>query len=186
MRALGSGGGQRAQKLLGLGVVTGRLAAVGVVELVARADDKDTAELPRVPLDSTLSESATVGLEALCEDGEAEASHAAPSELSCPVPAEAGVDVQWERKVEFLSEVSCLRRRAVPDHVELGSSAADLFPDAAQLRDLLAAEDSAEVTNEDQDGGTLPPELLQTPRLSIEVLDLDPGEIFNESHEGSP
>ena len=159
MSGLGSRGGQRAQKLLGLRVVTGRLAAIGVVELVARADDKDTAELPDVALDSPLPESATVGLEAFRDDGEAEASHAAPSELSRPVGVEARIYVQWETKVEFLSEVACLRRRAVSDHVELGSPAADLLPCAAQLRDLLAAEDSAEVTNEDQDSGAVDPEL---------------------------
>ena len=186
LRPLRGAGGKCLQKFLGLGVVPGRLTAVGVVERVSRTDDDDAAELPRVPLDLPLPEPTTEGPKAVREDGGAEESHDSASELSRPVGVKAGVDKQGKRNFELLPELTRLLGRSVPDNVESCTQSLDLLPYAAQLRDLLAAEDSTEVTNEDEYGRPLGPELPQESRLAIEVLNLDVSEVSDPFHEGSP
>jgi hypothetical protein len=156
-------------------MISSRLAAVGVVNLIARTDDNNAAELPRISLDSPLSKATAVGIEALREDGKREVSREAPSELACPVGVEARVDEQREGEVKFLLKHPGLGGCTVSDDEELCPPTPDLNTYAAQLRDLLAAEDSAEVANKDENRRPLIPELPQSPRLSIEVLNLDAG-----------
>ena len=52
--------------------------------------------------------------------------------------------------LEILDQVARLVRRAVADHHEAGAAACDLGLRVAQLRDLLTAEQSTEVPEEDQ------------------------------------
>lgn len=59
---------------------------------------------------------------------------------------------------EVLPERGCKVRRAVADDDQLRSSSPNLVDAVAQLRDLLPAEQSAEMADEDQDDRPVLPE----------------------------
>jgi hypothetical protein len=67
-------------------------------------------------------------------------------------------------------------RGAVADHHDLGAGGADLVPAVAQLRDLLAAEQSAEVADEHEHDRALAPQIAQPNRALVCVAELDSGE----------
>jgi hypothetical protein len=76
-------------------------------------------------------------------------------------------------------------RRAVADDHQLRPAGADVVDPVAQLRDVLAAEQSAKVPHEGEDHGVIPPQAAQPDRPALPVAQLDPGETGGGSH-GSP
>jgi len=73
---------------------------------------------------------------------------------------------------------------AVPDDHELRAARADLVEVVAQLRDLLAAEQSAEVADEDEHDRALLPERSESHPLPPPIGELDARELARAAHRG--
>ncbi len=67
---------------------------------------------------------------------------------------------------------------AVPDHHELGTPRVNLRQRVAQLRDLLAAKDSAEVSDECEHDRTLAPQGTESHAATGGIEQLQAGEPF--------
>ncbi len=76
-----------------------------------------------------------------------------------------------------------LRQRRL---ARLGATAADLGKRVTQLRDLLAAEDSAEVADEGEHHGAVPPQVAEPQRMSLGVEHLDVPQRVGDAHALSP
>ena len=112
----------------------------------------------------------------------------APKEMEQGSAAEAGgavrfpllVDQEREGDAGFLSENAGVVPVPKPD----GRQACALFPEGllvlAQLRDVLAAEDSTVVAEEDEDRGTLPPQRTEADLLTFRVGQDDPRKLSAE------
>ena len=86
------------------------------------------------------------------------------------------------REAGLGDEIGGLGRRPVPDDSERGSAAVNLGHEVTQLRDLLSAEDSPEVPDEDEDGRALAPEITEAMRMACEIEDRERGEAFGDVH----
>ena len=75
---------------------------------------------------------------------------AAAPQPGCSIRAQPRIDEQRTVEAHVFSERGGEVLRAVPDHHQLCTACADLGEVVSQLRDLLAAEPSAEVADEDQ------------------------------------
>jgi hypothetical protein len=67
------------------------------------------------------------------------------------------IDQQWKRDSGFLAKHAGIVHVAQPDRGQTGSCLFELTLPRAQLRDMLAAEDSAVVPQKDHNGGVLLP-----------------------------
>ena len=76
---------------------------------------------------------------------------------------------QTERHPLFFVKALRLLRRSVADRDQLGAGLRDLACGVAQLRDLLLAEQSPEVTQEHENDGRLLPEIAEPDGLAVEV-----------------
>lgn len=88
------------------------------------------------------------------------------------VYCESRVGVHRRLDVGILHKLTRLLNRAIAHNNELGAGGIDLWNDVTQLRDLLFAEHSAEVADEDQDDGLFRPQSAEAHRLAREAQDL--------------
>jgi hypothetical protein len=89
------------------------------------------------------------------------------------VAPQFGIDEDRSIDAEILAKCPCELGTAVADNPQVGTEISDLLYRVTQLRDLLTAEDSTKVSNEEEDRRFLRPGLSECDCASIEVVDLD-------------
>ena len=109
--------------------------------------------MPRVPRDPGLPGSGAPSAPHGQHDTRVEHPVPGATQARSAIGMPAWIGDQVERNVGFGPERRQLVRLAVADHDHTGPACTNLFVDGAQLCDLLAAEDSPEVADEDQHGG---------------------------------
>ncbi len=150
---------QSRHDLFRLGVVAKRLADVDEEIDIPRTEDKATAELERIFAQTMLSVPAGHGTFARPHVvGPRHVQHRALLEADRAVSAPLVVNQQRESDAGFFFEPPRVMRVAEPDRGNPGPGFCDLLLVVAQLRDVLAAEDSPVVAEEDQHGGALLPQ----------------------------
>jgi hypothetical protein len=153
-----------------LGVVAEGFAYVGEVFLAAGAEDEAAAELERVFAQAPLAMSG--GLGALAGGHVVfaeEMKKVGLLEFEGAVGFAALVDQQREVDSGLLTEGFCILRIAQAYGSQMRSFAAELRFKLAQLRNVLAAEDSTIMTQEDQHHGMLGPQRAQANRMAIAI-----------------
>ncbi len=149
---------ERCKQRVGGSVVPERLAHVGVAIDVAGTEDEASAELERIVAQAVL----------LMTGGSCPAprnSIFAPQEMEQGSPLQAGravclavlVDQKRERDAGLFAEEARIVPVAQPDGGETGPSFAEFPFVLAQLRSMLAAEDSTIVAEKDDNRGTTGP-----------------------------
>ena len=119
-------------------------------------DDQDTALLLDVALHATLAAAAQEGAEGA--GGEREGDDPAALELCGAVRGVGGVGEDGTGKAGGLTEAGDEVGGAVANDIELGAGSADSVLIVVQLHDVIAAVKSAELADENEDGGPLTPE----------------------------
>ncbi len=161
---------QRCQDLLRLGVVAEGLADVDKQVDVAGTEDEAATELERILTQPVLPVPAGHGTFArLHVVGSHHVQHRALLEADRTVSPPLVVDQQRESDAGVLLERPCITGIAEPDRGEPGSGPDDLFFVVTQLRDMLAAEDSTVVTEEDQNSRPLLPQRTESDLLTVRV-----------------
>lgn len=164
------------EDVVGVGVVAGDAAAVAVGDGTVGQDDEDAALLGGCAHAFGLAIAAPEGAPGVAEDagvvGGAEAVFCADGLVDGAV----GVGEDGAVDVEFFDEPGGLLGCAVADDDEFGVEAVDGGKDAAQLRGLLFAEESAEVAEERQDDGVLGPLIAELGGVTVGPQDGEGGE----------
>ena len=109
-------------------------------------------QLPRISCDTRLSEPAAPGVRSTPEHARIECSEPGAPQAGGTVDVQARIDVQRQPKLEFVTERGGLLGPAVPDGDDLYTPGHGFLLDVAQLRELLATEDSPEVPDENEQG----------------------------------
>ena len=96
----------------------------------------------------------------------------------------SGVDEEGTLQLEVVSERLRFVGLAVTDESDLDAGFPPLLDRVTQLRDLLTAEHSTKVAEEDQDRRFVGPERSERDRLAgVDLEELDLGEACGNSHE---
>ena len=165
-------------------MVAGLAAGVAVEQRAIRADHEDSAELPGIALHLGLAEAAAQRAHGVERQPRREELDAATAQARRTIGAQLGIHEQRTVQREVLTEGRREVSAAVSDDHELGAPGADVFDPVAQLRDLLAAEQSAEVADEDEDDRAVLPEIAESLPAPPPVGELDAGELGCQSHAG--
>jgi hypothetical protein len=132
-------------------MVTEPTAHERVAHLAAARDHERAAQLQGISSDASGPKAPQPGASEPARGGRSRAVEEVAAEHGRAVADELGIDDDAaDGTAAALEELSRLLDGAVADQHQLRASRADLLVDAAQLRDLLVAEDSAEVAQEDQ------------------------------------
>ena len=155
-------------------MIGGVLVAVLEADGVARADDEGRAELidprPRSSDSEPGSMRASRSAEATRVEEQPERVHT--RHRGCPSRDGTVVDEHEERNPVSLGEVGRVGPVAGPDHDDLTPRPADLLVVVAQLRGVLAAEQSAEMPEEHHDRGLVAPGVSQPMRRALGIDEL--------------
>ena len=149
---------ERRQDLVDRRVVPRLAAHVAIGQLPVRPDHEDAAELPGVSLDRALARAGAQCAERVPRQARRQDLDATAPQPGRAIGAQLGIHEQRAVELEVLAKGCGKVRRPVSDDDQLGSASANLVDPVAQLRDLLAAEQSAEVADEDEHDRSLPPE----------------------------
>ena len=136
-------------------------AGVLVSRSPVRQDHDRAALLPGIALDGALAVTAGQGAHGVQDRGGSKRRGEASLHGEGGEGAAARVDVQRKRDMLLGLEGPGLLGPAGRDHRDRDADPLELGGDAAQLGDLLSAEQSAEVTDEDEQGGAIAPELSE-------------------------
>jgi len=169
------------------GVVTEGLAEVGEAVDIAGAEDERAAQLERIAAQFVLLVAGGAGTLAAFEIvASEEMEKVGGFEIGDFVGLAMLVDEQGEVDASFLLEDSGVVGVAEADGGERGVFFAEGLLVLAQLRDVLAAEDSAVVAKEDEDGGIRFPERAEADGFAERVGESDAGELLAEGfgHDG--
>ena len=151
-----------------------RLAAhVLVAHVPARMDHEAAPELPRGAEHAGLSGARAHRTHSI--QGDERRQHLEPTapESGRLVRPQLRIDEEWAVQLEFASERPGEVLAAVSDDHQLSTRRSDLLRVAAQLRNLFATEDSAEVANEGQNDRTTLPQAAESYRLPVPALELE-------------
>lgn len=131
-------------------MIAGIGAALTRPHMSRPVEDEHSPQLPRVALRRLLTGATAPG----SPSGQKEPG------IHCPIPGavqagdtigtQARIDEQGEGQSHFVADGGRLPGRAIPDGDDPRSETCQLIMDVAQLRELLAAEDSPEVADEKQ------------------------------------
>ena len=159
-------------------MVAGLAADLGEEDPVTGGEDEGTTLLPRVALDAALEVAAGERAGGVLEHTETEGGTLVAAQAGGGVGGEVGVGEQLEGKLALLLEAGGLCRAAIAHDGEVGASGLDLRVDVAQLHDLLAAEQSAVVADEDQYRGSLVPQATEAHGSTVDVEHVDVSKAF--------
>jgi hypothetical protein len=182
------GGRQGGEEDVGGGVVAKSLAEVGEAVDVAGAEDERAAQLEGIEAEFVLVVAGGAGALAVFEIvASEEMENVGGFEIGDFVGLALLVDEQGEVDAGFLQEDAGVVGVAEADGGEGGVPFAEGWLVFAQLRDVLAAEDSAVMAKEDEDGGIRFPERAEAELLSEGVGQRDAGESLAEGfgHDGN-
>jgi hypothetical protein len=165
----------------GVGVVAEGLAQMGEAVDVARAEDEAAPELERVVPGPVLPIAGGSG--ARPGGGVAETEQVQDRRAVEPGgPVGLALRVEQEREADpgLVAEGPGVLPVPQPDGGEVDAGLLELLLVRAQLRHVLAAEDSAVVTEEDQDRHVLGPQEAEPDRSPLGVRQRDPGQALGE------
>jgi hypothetical protein len=163
-------------------VVSGLAAHVSIRQLPVTSYHEHAPQLPGVSLDTALAET-----RAQCPRGIPRESGRQEFDATAPQPRSAiGAElrIHQERAIQrMILSKSCGKPGcSVSYDDELGSPSAYGIDPVAQLRDLLAAEQSAEVADEHQHDGAFFPVRAEPPGFAAPVRKLDVGQSPDDPH----
>ena len=164
---------QGLQEIPYLGMVSCFAADVSEENPVGRGHDKGPAQLPGIALYPGLAVAAAPGSHQVAECAPRKGPSRTAAEPGGPKGGHFRIDPERGRENQFVPHVPGLGRQTVADHHQLGAPLLDLRVNVTQLRDLLAAEQSAEVADEDEENRLLLPGAPQDDRISIRVGKFD-------------
>ena len=121
-------------------------------------NDKCTSQLPGISLDTGLPKSLSKGPEDVFGGPQIDGVLDPAFQPCGAVCLHGGVNQEWKRDVLLFLEGLSMLGPTVPHNDQFRSQGADVLHHIAQLRDLLAAEESAKVANEDKDNRLVLPE----------------------------
>lgn len=127
-----------------------------------------------------LGEAFLPGLRRALEDFRGEEREDRPLEFKSLVDLALLINVDRKRDSRLVDEGFRVAKTRVADHHRLGTQLLEGRPFAVHLHRLLSAEDSAEVADEDKEGGPILRDLGESRVLPLEVLHEQFG------HDGSP
>ena len=154
----GGKGAECGEESLGIGVVAEGSVEVGEEVAIAGSEDEAGAELERILAGAmlALSRGASAGT---CDAVIAAKDVEEVAGFQCGgfVGGLIGVDKEWEGDAGFFAEERSVAHITKTDGGEMGTRLLEIVFTLAQLRDEVAAEDSAVVAKEHDDGGCLFP-----------------------------
>jgi hypothetical protein len=171
----------------GGGVVAEGLAEVGEVVDIAGAEDEGAAKLEGIAAQFVLAVAGGAGTPAAIEIVAAEEmENVGGFEVGDFVGLAMLVDEEGEVDAGFLLKEAGVMGITQADGGEGGVFLAEGLLVFAQLRDVLAAKDSAVVAKEDEDGGIVLPERAEADCFAEGVGENDVGELLAEGfgHDG--
>ncbi len=104
-------------------------------------------------------------------------------EAQHPVGLFRSIDEQEERDVPVLLEIGRHAGQTHADRDDLGIEVLELFPPVTQLRDVLAAERSAVVTDPHDHQSMLSPQIAEPDLISAGARELDVLEVLHRLHQ---
>lgn len=143
---------------------------VGEAHVAPGVKDEDAALLPGISLGCPLSVSPAPSAKATLQDTQSDDCLEAAPQARRGEGFELGIEEQGKLDGPLFSKVASLLAATAADGHQARPSGANLGLDAAQLRDLLTAEQSAEMTQEDKHQGPLTPKLSELDAFLIGVL----------------
>jgi hypothetical protein len=165
------------------GRVVSRIAAhVAIRHLSTRPNDEDRAELPDVSPHTGRPKTRAQRAQRLEGQGRGEHLDSAAAKTRGAIGAQLRIHQQWAVEFEIVAKSGCEIRGAIADDDEFDSARSNFFDPVAQLRDLLAAEESTEVADEDEDDRLLLPERTQGLGFARRVGKLDLRQPVRISH----
>jgi len=169
-------------------MITRLARPVGEAEIAPGRDDENATELPWIPFDTRLSRTFFVGTESVHNEPRRSDLRSAPPESGCAIGREFGVDEECSFDLELLSKRFCKHSVSVANDDDVDSLTLPATDGVTQLRDLLTAENSTEVAQEDQDGGLGLPIGAESDLVAGRaVLEFDRRESIRDSqNEGLP
>jgi hypothetical protein len=159
-------------------MISGLPADVAVAEFPPRPNNEDPAELPRIALNTRLACARAKGPNRV--EGELRRQgFQAPSSQACgPEGKKFGVDQNRTIELKVLSEsIGKILTPRTHDH-EFGFPTTNILNLVAQLRDLLPAEDSAEMANKGEYSGPHLPIGFQDARIALPIREFYPADPF--------
>jgi hypothetical protein len=158
-------------------VISRKGAALARSEAAAAVEDEQTPELPGVALGVLLTGATTPGPDGGQKEPRIQGAIPAPVQTSSAVRSQTRIDEQREGQSHFVADGGRLPARAAADDHEPCSEPGQAIMDAAQLRELLAAEDSPEVADEEQHRGPATEDHSQILTLAFRALDKNSGKV---------
>lgn len=155
-------------------------AAISVEGFALGTENKHSALLPGIALEALLAKPFFKRPEPAAGSFERERGADAAFELGFGVGFAFRVGQEGEIEVLLVAKIRRLVRTSTAHHHQLCPLVANLFHRAAQLRDLLTAEQSPEMADEDENGGTFLPEATKADRLIVRGADFEEGEMGSE------
>lgn len=175
------------ENLLDRSVIARNLTDMRVGHRVARPDHKHATELPRVAVNAGLAGTGSQCPRPIDEQSRREQLEVSATQSRGPVRTQRRVDEHRAVQPELVAEPSREKRGAVSDDGKLCPAFADFVDRVAQLRDLLTAEQSTEVSDESENDRTFGPERAETLGLrrlftGADGLEFDVGQSTGEVH----
>jgi hypothetical protein len=158
-------------------VISRKGAALARSEAAAPVEDEQAPELPGVALGLLLPGATAPGPEGRQKEPGIQGAIPAPVKTSSLIGSQTRVDEQREGQSHFVADGRRLPARAAADDHEPCAEPGHAIMDAAQLRELLTAEDSAEVADEEQHRGPATEETIQILTLAFGALDVNSGKV---------
>lgn len=167
---------------LGCGIIAESLANVGKTIDVAGSKNKAAAQLKRVHAEFVLMMAGGAHtLSALGVITAEDVQQVGGAQIGNPVGLAQFVDQKWKRDAGlFAKNARVIAVSEADDRQGCAFVSNGLFV-VAQLRDMLATENSAIVTEENNDGGFALPERAETHIAVIRIGEHDAGELLAES-----
>ena len=150
-------------------MITRLFADVRELHPVPGANDEHPPLLPRIAYRRPLALPFPDGAQPAQDDAGTERAAQAALQAGGGVRPQLWIDVERTFHMLAVAEIAGMLRPAVADDDQLGSTPADLRKRVAQLRNLLAAEDSAKVADEGEHDRLLAPEITEAHGLSVRV-----------------
>lgn len=153
---------------------------MSVEDVAVGANDDDSPVLEAIASGPCLSEPLAEGPDAVRQHPGVDHLGDAPSHAEVSIAAPARIDVHGKVDALFFDEVPGPAGMAIADGDQTSAGGLDIRSSLAEASSLLAAEYSAEVSQEGDDRGLTADQLVEVYDFVTEVLDRDHGAIFTE------
>ena len=142
-------------------MVTGRLGAILKKQIAPRCQHEHTAELPWVTQHSTGARSFAQRAKGISDQLWGSNLAMSTSKAGRAISMEVRINEQQALDLEFLSEILCEISVPVADDDDFDTERSPRLNRVTQLRNLLTAEESTEVAQEDEDDRSILPQVAE-------------------------